>query len=456
MHGSSGTTKLTAQEFRSLRGAHWVLNGEELQISADRCGQSAQAMIETRDAVIIPLLDCENRCRWFLKVFVSETEQKQRRAEWLIAQELWRSMPELTAAPRQWIDTRDIGRPAGASFDFAGYLAAAVPGTTWCGFKSEIQESGFDISVSCRLHWVKQLLRATAMLERHGLVHGDLSENNIVIDRQTGQLTLIDFDGFVALHAPEDVRGLSVESGGTAGTDGYMPVDLERRQKAGEGEIIPYSDRRARDMLILELLCFDAGCCADPASTWDWKEIADRLPLKSLGDAARYFDDLGIIDVTETQRLSSSELAGSMKIGLQPAALNRFRTSVSNENIAGSRWFVLLRNMLWSLSVFHWILLGFAARSFIVDAEKPASVRSSTAAALAGWIMCLGVMTFGIWLTTRLAITSEFRSRFQLGSIVLHIAPYSIRTEVSPIGNAVVLTRLAVGTLLLAAAAVAS
>jgi serine/threonine protein kinase len=91
----------------------------------------------------------------------------------------------------------------------------------------------------------RQLLRATAALERRGIVHGDLSDNNVIVDAASGALCLIDFDAFVAADAPDDIQRLSLGDGGAIGTPDYMPVDLQKCRNAGEDDVSPYSDRQS-------------------------------------------------------------------------------------------------------------------------------------------------------------------------------------------------------------------
>ena len=148
---------------------------------------------------------------------------------WLIAQRMHAWLPNLAAAPLAWGDTRIARSDTNADFDFAGYLARAVPGKTWLELKTAVSEDSIRLSDDARRRCVRDLLVSLAVLEEAGVVHGDLSPNNIVIDLEPSgersSLYLIDFDAFVAESAGQN-RAVTVAEGGTYGTDGYCPPDL--------------------------------------------------------------------------------------------------------------------------------------------------------------------------------------------------------------------------------------
>ena len=75
-----------------------------------------------------------------------------------------------------WPPRREI------DFQFAAYLAKAVPGETWLRRKSGIADGGTRFPEDLRWRCVTDLLLALAALERAELVHGDLSPNNVIID----------------------------------------------------------------------------------------------------------------------------------------------------------------------------------------------------------------------------------------------------------------------------------
>ena len=216
-----------------------------------------------------PLLARDGTVAAYLKFFTRPTPQRLDRTAWLIGQQMHTWLPGLVAAPLLWIDTRLSPRSAEIDFDFAGYIAHAVPGETWLELKNRIVETGIALPEEFRWRCIRDLVLATAVLEEAGIVHGDLSPNNIVIDRDApaGEpaLYLIDFDAFVAPAAGRS-QAVDVAGGGTFGTDGYCPPDLAARAAAGDGAAAPYSDRYGRNMLILELLLIGSRPAAGRSS----------------------------------------------------------------------------------------------------------------------------------------------------------------------------------------------
>jgi serine/threonine protein kinase len=227
-----------------------------------------------------PLLGRDGSVVAYLKFFTRPTQKRLNRTAWLIGQQMHTWLPGLAAAPLLWVDTRQGFRSAKTGFDFAGYLAQAVPGETWLELKNRMVGTGTSLTEDFRWRCVENLVLATAVLEQAGILHGDLSPNNIVIDLDARPnepaLYLIDFDAFVAPVAGPD-QAVDVADGGTYGTEGYCPPDVSSRAGAGDGSVVPYSDRYGRDMLILELLFMDSVLSPDdPAASWNREELQRR------------------------------------------------------------------------------------------------------------------------------------------------------------------------------------
>jgi serine/threonine protein kinase len=176
------------------------------------------------------------------------------------------------------------------------------------------------------------------VFEQEGIVHGDLSPNNIVIDIEARPdqpaLYLIDFDAFVA-PAAEGNAVVTVAEGGTFGTEGYCPPDLAAAAAAGDGSAAPFSDRYGRDMLLVELLVLDGGLSPDdPPSSWNrehlecrfaaWQARSDPKSLQTLA----HLDPTTLFTLAEQDRPAAKELAAALGLSLPTKRMLRRMTRV--------------------------------------------------------------------------------------------------------------------------------
>ena len=165
----------------------------------------------------------------------------------------------MAAAPLVWADTRHSHRPKAATLDFAGYVARAVPGKTWLELKTSINDNAIPFPEDFRWRCLRDLVFALALLEQEGIVHGDLSPNNIIVDLEAPPdqpaLFLIDFDAFMA-PAAEGIAAVTVFEGGTYGTEGYCPPDLAAAVAEGDGSVRPIR------------IATGATCCCWNCSSW--------------------------------------------------------------------------------------------------------------------------------------------------------------------------------------------
>jgi serine/threonine protein kinase len=273
-----------------------------------------------------PLLGGDGSVVAYLKFFTRPTQKRLNRTAWLIGQQMHTWLPGLAAAPLLWVDTRLNFRSSKTDFDFSGYLAQAVSGETWLEFKNRMVDAGTSFPEDVRWRCVEDLVLATAVLERAGIVHGDLSPNNIIIDPGSPSnepaLCLIDFDAFVAPAAGSD-QAIDVAEGGTYGTEGYCPPELGSRAGVGDDSVAPYSDRYGRDMLILELLFMDSVLSPDdPPEKWN-RDRLQRLyaAWQASGDPARrqmlaHLQVPEVFSLSEQQRPTSMHLAAGLGLEL--------------------------------------------------------------------------------------------------------------------------------------------
>ncbi len=276
-----------------------------------------------------PMLGADGSVAAYLKFFTRPTQKRLDRTAWLIGQQMHTWLPSLAAAPVLWTDTRHGLHGAKIDFQFAAYLAKAVPGETWLERKTGIASGETSFPEEFRWRCVRDLLLALAALEQAELVHGDLSPNNVVIDLdaqpEKPALHLIDFDAFCAAAAGAN-RVVTVAEGGTYGTEGYCPPDLAAAASAGDGSAAPYSDRYGRDMLLLEFLLMGSGLPADdPLVNWNrehvqrqfaaWRARTDPKCVQTLG----HLDPATVFKLNESERPPSVDLAVGLGLAIRSA-----------------------------------------------------------------------------------------------------------------------------------------
>ena len=243
-------------------------------------------------------------------------------------------LPGLSAAPLVWVDTRHANRPAEATLDFAGCLARAVPGETWLELKNSIHDRLLPFPEDLR--WRCVAIAVGPVGVRAGGHHSRrFVANNIVIDLEAGPdrpaLYLIDFDAFVAPAAGGNAA-VTVAEGGTFGTEGYCPPDLPAAAAGGDGSAAPYSDRYARDMLLVELLLIESGLSPDnPPSVWSHETLQRRGGWLARGDPGclqtlSHLDPATVFTLAEKDRPPSAELAARLGLSLPPGRLLRRMT----------------------------------------------------------------------------------------------------------------------------------
>ena len=311
------------QACRKLAGTPWQINSDHYVF----CPMQDPGMPSWRrggEGIAFPLVESgtDHIIAW-LKMFRTSVDERRERTEWMIKENIHSQSEYLSGAPREWIDTRVVGRPVGIDFDICGSLSVNIPGCPWEEWKNRMVEDKQRIHDSFRLRAAIDLLKTTSILEKKSICHGDLSPGNIILDlmanRKSPVLRLCDFDAIVVRTSRNSVKlGLSTDKGGTCGTPGYSPPELQDRCSAGES-VLPESDRFGRDILLPELLGFTHSQAPDISPMyWDtthlnrlWRSCQARLSrcdYAIAGTLRSYLRQPNLFDLKESERLSSKDL----------------------------------------------------------------------------------------------------------------------------------------------------
>lgn len=307
---------ITSREAGSLAGASWNLDGWLLTFGAVHSGGEgfAYSMRDESGEVVA-----------FLRFLDPHRAKEARlhRTQWLMGQGLLQDSEIFRGMPHAWVSTQQYGPPAGTDLEFIATFHDAVPGESWKAIKNSFTKESTDRTSlptkMIRARAAKNLIATLAALEslgESGFIHGDLSDGNLILDPKTGKVCLIDFDAFVYVTS-ETLKHprITPKDGGVTGTPGYQPVDLE---DATSLDAFAYSDRHARDMLLIELLAFDVDTPEDVAPC-DWTETAKTLntvrPMaKQLG--LGYLSEPSIFEKPESERPSSRQLAADLGLSI--------------------------------------------------------------------------------------------------------------------------------------------
>ncbi len=386
MDSGTGILTLSQLQARDLAGRRWALNGDSYSFADFDRTQPGQPPWKTgAEGIAYPLLGADGRPRAYVKFFdeLKMTPKRVARTKWLIEQRMDNWVPELRGAPNTWVDTQALGAPTGVSFEFTCSMAQAVPGRTWLELKLDIMDGAVRLDQQMRQRCAENLIRGLVYLERAGMVHGDLSPNNVIVNvdaaRDEPALYLIDFDGFHAEHAGKLCQ-LSIGEGGTFGTRGYCPPELEQEAQQNGLSAAPFSDRYGRDILLVELLCFDEECdFEDPASQWSWEKIQRGLSQSEVGEHLRHLVSKEVFQLTEDRRPSSYDLARSLRMTTPPrvkgrdATPRKFPAGSSFRNTIGLSANGLLPKVviiLWALCLVHWGLVSFWGAGWLLSSSS--------------------------------------------------------------------------------------
>ncbi len=434
---SAGSTMLTLSQLQAkeLAGKSWNLNGSTYVFADYDRNEPGQPPWKTgTEGIAYPLLNGDGTAKAYVKFFdeLKITPKRVERTRWLIDQRVDQWGGELRGAPGTWVDTKSDGAPQGIGFDFTCSLAEAVPGRTWLELKLDVVDGAARMNDDLRRRCVENLLRGLIFLERNGMVHGDLSPNNIIvnIDAQPREPTLylIDFDAFNAAHAGE-LAALSTAEGGTFGTRGYCPPELERLSQGNPQRAAPFSDRYSRDMLLLELICFDSDCdFEEPPTEWKRDLLVSRLSVSPLGAKLVHLQQENIFEIAEEKRPETGDLARLAGVSTPPRVKHRRPVDHRQDGDrvlewlgGGETWLRRVTIFLWFLCLVHVAVLGFGLTGWLIGDGAGAGAGSReawlrfgarsllTAGITLGSLVPLSILTFaerqerlisvlGVWL----------------------------------------------------------
>lgn len=375
MSTTDGVLTLSQNQARELAGKRWVLNGANYRFAdRDPDAPGDPPWRSGAEGIAYPLLGVDGQARAYAKFFDGQkiTQKRIDRTKWLIEQRMDGWVPELRGAASSWVDTKVVGAPAEIGFDFTCSCARSVPGKTWAEVKADVVDGVVRLDPEVRLRSVENVIRALTVLEKAGVAHGDLSPGNVIlnVDASPGEPTLylIDFDGFFAPAAGRLAR-LSAGEGGTFGTEEYCPPELQRRAEQDILSAAPYSDRYGRDVLLIELLCFDADCGSEDAgSRWSREKICKGLSESGIGDRVQHLALEDVFQRPEERRPTSQDLARALNITTPPRVKVRkprrraIWSAGLGRRLLPSSWTTSLRTVvlvLWMVCVIHWGLISF-------------------------------------------------------------------------------------------------
>jgi serine/threonine protein kinase len=318
---------LSNTQAKSLAGKPWIFQGQTYYFKAyDPAAPGQPPWRSGAEGKAFPLVNGSGQVAAYLKFFTTPSQVRLDRTRWLVAQQMHAWAPQLCAAPSAWVDSRQDGRPDGAEFDLTGCFATAAQGETWLELKYRLCENRAKFDKDLRWQCLRDLVAALAVLEKAGIVHGDLSPGNILVNVRpasgTPALAVIDFDAFVAQTGGGRLA-LTAGDGGTYGTEGYCPPDLVQKAQAGDRSVAPYSDRHSRDMLLLELLLTGPEFPAEaPPRDWPRDKLERRyraflstVPADSTA-AVQHLQPPAVFGLAEPQRPASVVLAKALALAL--------------------------------------------------------------------------------------------------------------------------------------------
>jgi|HubBroStandDraft_1064217.scaffolds.fasta_scaffold61611_2 hypothetical protein len=213
-------------------------------------GDSERVRFEQGSEGLVHLItDVETGKKWRLKCFWEPHEERHRRSTLLSKQRL--ANPDRDVADALGGAPIAIVEGLGGETRF-GVLMKNVGGWSWRAWVERAQMSLQDQypprgwpNLRTRLIWAYGLAVAVRNMEQRQFTHADLSPGNVLVTgegRHSGDMALVDFDGFVC-------PACDVPDSHLKGTEGFAAPEVWQRKSLSQG-----SDRTAMALLIQEFL----------------------------------------------------------------------------------------------------------------------------------------------------------------------------------------------------------
>ena len=200
-----------------------------------------------------------------------------------------------------------------------------IEGKPYSDLLDERLQQGGAFSPDEVLELIQQLLPVLSHIHGKGIIHRDISPDNIMYREQDGQPVLIDF-GVVKAVATQ-LQGDSTTGPTTVGKPGYAPSEQIRG-----GEVYPCSDLFALAVTAIVLMTgrqpmelFDSN-----QMTWRWQSFVSHVPerlaavlnrMLSYRPGDRYQSAVDVIEALDSlSSMGSAAKRGSTPTGIAPSA----------------------------------------------------------------------------------------------------------------------------------------
>lgn len=238
---------MAALDARTLK----ALEGKALRVGARTytCAPSATHLPAARqggEGFAIPLRDDAEGVAYILKAFHLPTPERRQRVVFLASLDLSTVLSTFEAVPR-FAAGGEVPAPNGkGTVPLEGYLCAHIDGDTFV----DLLAADWDADTEDRCRLAAQLCCAIQVLEHGEIVHGDLSQGNLMVTSGSPPLLrIIDFDGFGHPLVPP-IKVTTVRGGRTFGSDGYRHHSFKQMDES----VVVNSDRVAMAVLAFELM----------------------------------------------------------------------------------------------------------------------------------------------------------------------------------------------------------